>query len=50
MAQLLYGCGLRLNECLGPDGVKDVDFERMTVTDQGRVRGTRIVLSRCLDR
>jgi integron integrase len=31
MAQLLYGCGLRLNECLGLR-VKDVDFERMTVT------------------
>jgi integron integrase len=31
MALLLYGCGLRLNECLALR-VKDVDFERLTVT------------------
>lgn len=31
MGTLLYGCGLRLNECLRLR-VKDLDFDRMTVT------------------
>lgn len=30
MAKLLYGCGLRLNECMGLR-IKDVDFERKQV-------------------
>lgn len=43
MAQLLYGCGLRLNECLCLR-VKDVDFERMTVTiREGKGNKDRVV-------
>lgn len=34
MGRLLYGCGLRLNECLGLR-VKDIDFDLMTVTVRG---------------
>jgi integron integrase len=30
MAMLLYGCGLRLNECLSLR-IKDIDFDKMTV-------------------
>lgn len=43
MARLLYGCGLRLNECLGLR-VKDVDFDRMTVTvREGKGNKDRVV-------
>lgn len=44
MAQLLYGCGLRLMECLQLR-VKDLDFERMTVTvHEGKGSKDRVVM------
>jgi integron integrase len=44
MASLLYGCGLRLNECLQLR-VKDVDFERQTVTvREGKGSKDRVVM------
>ena len=43
MGLLLYGCGLRLNECLGLR-VKDIDFERLTVTiREGKGNKDRVV-------
>jgi integron integrase len=43
MGLMLYGCGLRLNECLGLR-VKDVDFERLTVTiREGKGNKDRVV-------
>jgi integron integrase len=43
MGSLLYGCGLRLNECLALR-VKDIDFERQLVTvRQGKGKKDRIV-------
>jgi len=44
MGLLLYGCGLRLNECLGLR-VKDLDFDRMTVTVmEGKGNKDRVVM------
>jgi len=40
MAELLYGAGLRLMECLRLR-VKDIDFERETVTLQGDTKSNR---------
>jgi integron integrase len=43
MGSLLYGCGLRLNECLGLR-VKDIDFDRQVVTvRQGKGKKDRIL-------
>jgi integron integrase len=43
MGRMLYGCGLRLNECLNLR-VKDIDFERMTVTiREGKGNKDRVV-------
>ena len=42
MAGLLYGCGLRLNECMTLR-VQDVDFIRMTVTIRGKGQKDRVL-------
>lgn len=44
MVSMLYGCGLRLNECLNLR-IKDIDFERMTVTvREGKGDKDRVVM------
>ncbi|RZB37138.1 MAG: hypothetical protein SRB2_01407 [Desulfobacteraceae bacterium Eth-SRB2] len=35
MAKTIYGCGLRLRECMNLR-IKDIDFSRMTVTVRGK--------------
>lgn len=42
MSGLLYGCGLRLNECITLR-VQDIDFNRMTVTARGKGQKDRSV-------
>lgn len=44
MTQVLYGCGLRLGECLALR-VKDIDFDRATVTiHEGKGNKDRVVM------
>lgn len=42
MVGLLYGCGLRLNECITLR-VQDIDFVRMTVTPRGKGQKDRVL-------